>query len=185
MATTTLDKPPKQKAMSAVELVAYLKESGTGVSRIESLEEFCTSNKGASAAECLEWMIGQNWAEQHRGTVLKAGERIYGSGFTIGGTGVSQSDEMVAKVDTLKEELKQTKEQNVKLAAQVRNLQAENANLRRGVDRSRLEASGDRTESVKSNGRKRVSGRFAKETAEQEEIADALTSTPDDEDEPI
>ena len=123
-------KPEPEK--TGKDLLAYLKETGTGAARLEALDRFLREHKAVTAAEALEYMRSEPttfWA----GTVTKAGQFLYGDGYAYRDPNLPQlsADEEVAardqRITDLERDLRELRAKNHQLLQ-------ENTRLRKVAD---------------------------------------------------
>ena len=109
---------PEAAEKTCQELLAYLKESGTGAQRCQKVETYLARYPRATAAEVVEHMASDG---VQPGTVEKAGKWLYGSAYSYRGPEHGAV--------TLDKELANERAQNAALRLTIKALESKNHSL--------------------------------------------------------
>jgi hypothetical protein len=120
-----------EKQKTGAELLAHLKETGTGRDRVERVEAFLKERPEATAADVFEWAHGDGMPH---GTLDKMHRFFKGYAYDPVKPGELMSDKAVAalgKVASLEAEVRERDAQNALLLKENRRLREENDLLRK------------------------------------------------------
>lgn len=117
--------------MTAKDLLAHLKETGTGSARLEALAKYCKENPEASGPDALGWMTTQETVFL-RGTLEKSALFL---GVPCPGANVTQeTEDLRESLANTKKALAEVEAKNVQLAKRIAVLEGQLA------DKTKLEA---------------------------------------------
>lgn len=103
------------RGKTGLQLLAHLKNTGTGPDRLKLVQQYLDENEGASGQEVFDYLYGSQVA---RGTLEKCGRFLHGDAYRLVEAHVSQGDEaarLAEQLEDVKRQLAEKSAENVRL----------------------------------------------------------------------